>query len=169
MQQSVVERDNDTTEFIGANEERIELVLDLFGSKPNDLGHEFEAPTMWSTIALIVEQLSGISVTISISISSKISALQPMLSTNLALLMNQEVDKINSRIGNLKQAILQIGAYARGNAAAATTPQHQHLGQRSSFGSGALETRIAELDSEITSLKAINDSSAVRFFSLGFK
>ena len=142
------------------------------GTKPDFLDEDFDGPTLWSTLTQLAAQLSHITKDLDHRIVSQINQMRPMIELDRVKLFQQEIIGVHNRMDILKDQLVKLAKSLKSNASFgndASTPSRNNLtASRFTLTSG-VDERIHKLEEEIKLLKAINDSDAIRFLSLGFK
>ena len=167
---SILQATSDST--VLTCDQKVKDVEAHIGTKPDFLDEDFDGPTIWLTITQVAAQLSHITSDLDRRIVSQINQLRPMIELDGVKLFQQEIIGVHNRMDVLKDQLVKLAKSLKANAAfgnEALTPSRNNLSSsRFSLTPGADE-RISKLEEEIKLLKAINDSDAIRFLSLGFK
>ena len=153
-----------------SNEEKLANAHQLIGKKPSSMVSEFDAPTIWSTLALVGSKLSSYSKDLDAKVTESLKSLKPNDDINIVQVMEPQIQQLDGRIDVLKKSILEIGTSLHQQIGLALsnhqTPARGNLSGLADDPNGAWKESI---EKDLKMLKTLADNEAIRFGSLGFK
>jgi len=143
---------------------RVERISSGMGSKPLNMEHRFEAPNLWSSLALVADELS----TVSLFQSKDIERIRKDLNHTDALLSKIDsstaIKQLHDRLDNLEEFAVESAKRLNANISAA-----QSTFNDPSTTNGEILSRIKSLEKEMSQVRATSDHTVIQYAKLGFR
>jgi len=138
---------------------RLSNLEQAFGSPPQDLDERFQAPNIWLTLGSLAEYLKSVYVELSASTPNKqlVDEMEVMSShlNELNLFSVEAFRKLNKRINKIPSV--------------STFNFHSLITEEMDKRESIMMSRLTTMESELASLRATKDSTAIKFGRLGFR
>lgn len=165
----------DTNVSLLSNEEKITTLSRMIGSKPDRLSSVVDAPTIWSSIALIGSEFNLFNKQMDDKIQHNIKKLKPSVDMNMIHLIEQELSKLDGRINVVTDSLVEVGSNLTSQLQSLS--HHVSVSSTPARGNLSTHTRHEKLDQEWKStveaelklLKGLSDDDTVRFGGVGVK
>ena len=148
-----------SVEGLHQSDVRLSKLEQEFGSPPQDLDEKFQAPNIWLTLGSLAEYLKALHDEVATSIHNKqLVGEMEVMSSQLHELNIFSVDafrKLNKRINKIPSV--------------STFNFHSLLTDEMDKRESVLMSKLTSMESELASLRATKDSTAIKFGRLGFR
>ena len=148
-----------SVEGLHQSDVRLSKLEQEFGSPPQDLDEVFQAPNIWLTLGSLAEYLKAMHDDLSGSIRNKrVDGEMEAVVSQLRELNSFSVDairKLNKRINKISSV--------------STFNFHSLLSDEIDKREAIMLSRLTSIESELASLRATKDSTAIKFGRLGFR